>query len=465
MTGHNPAARRLIVACLLSGFAAGLDATSSFITFPAIREDLAGGDTASATWVLTIAGIVSGAVLLQAGRLADRYGHNRILVVSAWSLAGASAAATVAPTLTLLIVARGLQAAALAGLAVSSIAILVRETPRAMLATTLGRWGLWTATSGVVGPIAAAALVEAATWRLMFAATIPTSVAIALLALPAWNDTHVRVRRGAIDYLGVVMAMAGLSLLVLALLEGGGWGWGSAETLGSLAASCLLLGAVVARSRVHVDPIIPLHLFRVADFRLSLVIGLVQQIMFFAMWLALLSYATDVWEHGLIRTGLVLTIMPGTMTLLSSHAGRLADRRGVRGVMVGGAAVFCAGFATTVLTIGETPNTWLLMPGVLAAGVGMATLVPVNTSVATRSLDLEVVATGTALYQTTSRVGGALGSAVVVALLETGTIGDAATHRRPIWLIVALGLVTLVLSTFVQPHHREARAPSDVAVA
>lgn len=446
--------RRLVVACMLSGFAAGLDATSSFITFPAIRADLADGDTAAATWVLTIAGIVSGAVLLQAGRLADRFGHNRILVTSAWGLAGASFTATVAPTLELLIAARGLQAAALSGLSVSSIAILVRETPPERLSTTLGRWGLWTATSGVVGPIAAAGLVEAATWRLMFAATIPASIAVALLALPAWRLDHVRVARGVIDYLGTAMAMAGLSLLVLALLEGGSWGWGSGRTVGALVASGALLGAVVARSRVHADPIIPLHLFGLRDFRLSLGIGFVSQIMFFGMWLALLSYATDVWGHGIIRTGLMLTVMPGTMTLLSTRAGRIADEHGVRRVMVIGAAIFVVGFTVTNLMVDDTPNTWLFIPAVITAGFGMASLVPVNTSVATRSLTPDVVATGTALLQTTSRVGGSLGSAIVVALLQTGTIGDAATHRRPIWMIVGLGALTLVLAAFVQPHHR-----------
>ncbi len=446
-----PVTRRLIIASMLSGFAAGLDATSSFIVFPAIRSDLANGDTASASWVLTIAGIVSAAVLLQAGRLADRFGHDRILITSAVGLAAASLASTLAPTLALLVAARGLQAAALAGMSVSSIAILVRETPTDRLSTRLGTWGLWTATSGVVGPVLAAGLVEAATWRLMFAATIPFSIAIALLAAPAWRIEHTRVQRGVIDYLGTAMAMAGLSLLVLALLEGGDWGWGSGRTIGSLVGGWLLLVGVIARSRVHPDPIVPLYVFGLPDFRLSLLIGFVSQIMFFAMWLALLSYATDVWGHGLVRTGLLLTVMPGTMMVISAAMGRTADERGARLVMATGSIIFTVGFAFAALRLGEAPNTWLLVPVVIGAGIGMAAVVPINTSVATRSLAPDIVGTGTAIFQTTTRVGAAFGSALVVTLLETGTIGDAATHRRPIWLIVGCGALCAVLSARIRP--------------
>ena len=74
---------QLLNATYICGFVAGFDSTSTFILFPAIRQSLGNGDTASTTWILTIVGIVSAAVLLQAGQLADRFGHNKIMIASA----------------------------------------------------------------------------------------------------------------------------------------------------------------------------------------------------------------------------------------------------------------------------------------------------------------------------------------------------------------------------------------------
>ena len=241
-------AKRLSSAAYLSGFVAGLDATAAFFIFPSVRDSLAGGDTASATWILTIVGIVSAAVLLQAGRLADRFGQDRVLIASALGGTAASLLAGAAPTIELLVVAKGLQSGFLAGLGVSSIAILVREAPRDRLATALGTWAFWTATSGVVGPILASSLVELSSWRLMFVATAPATAAVAVLARPAWDVEFDRTERAPIDYLGTVAAMGGLSLAVYVLLEGNDWGWLSGQTLGYLAISLALLGLVIGRS-------------------------------------------------------------------------------------------------------------------------------------------------------------------------------------------------------------------------
>lgn len=449
-----------MTAAYLSGFAAGLDATAAFFIFPSVRDGLAGGDTASATWLLTIVGIVSAAVLLQAGRLADRIGQNRLMVVSALGATASALLAAAAPTLELLVVAKGLQAGFLAGLGVSSIAIIVREAPPQRLATAMGTWAFWTATSGVLGPLLASGLVEIATWRLMFVASAPISAAVAVLASPGWTADFVRARRSAIDYGGTLAAMAGLSLAVYALLEGNDWGWSSGRTVGCLAFGFALIGFVVARSRGHPDPIVPLQLFKNRDFSVSVMIGFVSSIMFFGMWLALLSYATDVWDQSLIATGLLLTLMPGTMTLFARASGRFADARGVRNLVAAGASFFSAGFAATALIIGSNPRPALLLPAVLAAGVGMATVLSNTTTAGSRTLEPALVGTGTAILQTAHRIGGSLGSALVVAILETGQIGNAATHRRTLWLIAALGIVVAILASQLSDRRLRAGDPA-----
>lgn len=437
---------RLITASYMAGFVAGLDATTTFFIFPAVRDGLAGGDTASATWLLTIAGIVGATVLLQAGRLADRFGHNRVIVVSALGATCAALVAALAPTLTLLVVVKGIQAGCLAALGVSSIAIIVRLTPPGQLATAMGKWAFWTAMAGVAGPLVASGLVELGSWRYMFLVAAPVTAGAAVLAWPGFHASFVQNDRAPIDFVGTFAAMAGLGLAVYALLEANDWGWFGGKTLAAIGVSAVLLGAVLARSRGHEDPIVPLHLFKHRDYSLSVVIGFVASVMFYGMWLALISYATDVWDQSVLEIGLLLMLMPGTMSLFARKAGRFADANGVRGVVSGGALVFAAGFGVVALTIGSEPSTLLLLPAVFTGGIGMATVLSNITTVGTRTLEPSLVGTGTAIMQTGHRIGGALGSALVVAVLQTGEIGEAATHRRSLWMIAGLGVVVALLA-------------------
>jgi len=441
---------QLLNATYICGFVAGFDSTSTFILFPAIRQSLGNGDTASTTWILTIVGIVSAAVLLQAGQLADRFGHNKIMIASAGMSVIGSVLSALSPNLIILVAGRGIQAAALAGLGVSSIAIIVRETEEGVLATALGRWAVWTAIAGVSGPIFSSIFVEYASWRLLFVTVVPISVLIILLGVPSWSKDHTVVERDRVDIAGTLGAMGGIAMVVLALLEGNSWGWVGARTVLSFLAGFLLIIIVILRSKVHVSPVIPLNLFSEKRFVLMAIIGFTSSLMFFGMWLALLSYAIDVWGFSLIKTGLLLTIMPGTMTLIAFPAGRFADTHGFRGVMLTGSLIFTIGFVLTASTISSAASIGTMIPAVVAAGVGMATVLGNTTAAGTQNLDSDLVGTGTAILQTSYRIGGSLGSAVVAAILESGTIGTPKTHEWSIWAIVISGVITSSLCLLIK---------------
>ena len=446
----NEVKSRLLWATLICGFIAGFDSTSTFILFPAIRSSLGNGDTAATTWILTIVGIVSAAVLLQAGHLADRFGHNRIMITSAGASVAGSLLSAVSPNLFLLVAGRGLQAAALAGLGVSSIAIIVRETEPGLLATAMGRWAFWTAAAGVSGPILSSIFVEYASWRILFLSVIPISAMVIYLGAPYWNTDQRSSEKARIDYLGTFAAMVGISLFVLALLEGNDWGWASPQTSISFASGFLFVALVVRRSKTHDSPVIPLHVFSNTTFVLSAIIGFISSLMFFGMWLALLSYAIDVWGFSPMKTGLLLTVMPGSMIFIAQPAGRFADRNGFRGIMAGGAVIFTVGFLATNLAAGDSPSIPSMLPALVAAGIGMATILSNTTAVGTQELEPSLVGTGTAILQTGYRIGGSLGSAVVAAILESGTIGTVTTHKWSLWAIIISGAITGILCSSIK---------------
>lgn len=424
-------------AAYLCGYLAGLDSTSQFFVFPEIRTSLADGDTAAASWTLTIAGIVGAVALLQAGRLCDRFGHDRVLIGAAGVVMAGSMLAVAAPTLLVLVIARGVQAAGLASLGVSSISVIVRDTPTAKLATVLGAWGFWTALSGVSGPLFASVLIGLLSWRWLYLVEVLVAATVVWAASPGWSRPRPGWARSRVDVLGTTLVAVGLALVVLALLEGNDWGWASAQTAGALAGGAALLAFVVRRSRHHDDPVVPLEPFRTGGFVTATLTQSLATVGFFAMWLAMLTYMTEVWDYTLVRAGLLLTMMPGGMALTSRQVGRYVDKHGPRGVVLGGCGLVSFGFATTALLVDAEPRAVLMLPAILSAGPGMSTILLPTTRAATRVLAEHQLGAGTALLQTLGKVAGGLGPAAVVALLGSGISGDPATHRLAIWLVVA----------------------------
>jgi MFS family permease len=438
--------QRMKIAALIGGAVAGFDASSSFFLYPAVRDSIAHGNASSASWFLTVSGIVGAAVLLQAGRLADRYGHHRLFVVGGSGFAIATLLAVVAPTLPLLIAARALQAASLAIIGPSSVAIIVAVSAPERRAADLGLFAAATGAMGMFGPVVTALLIKATSWRIPMLVMIPIILVGVLFAWPGWSVERASDREPApLDVVGGVAVMVGLGVLVAAVVKGNAWGWLSARTTTLGAISVALLVAAVWRARHHADPAVPLDLFLYRSLRVGGALGFVASFAFFAHWLALMNYMTGVWRYSATRSGIWLTLMPAMMMVFGVAAGKAADRVGFRRVMVPTALFYTLGFGGFALKGTATPNLAVLFVGVFAAGVGMAGVWPLLASVGTRGLPPDRMATGAALLQTVQRVGGSLGSAAVVVVLE-GSGADVARHMRPMWMLAGSGIVLVIIA-------------------
>ena len=91
-----------------------------------------------------------------------------------------------------------------------------------------------------------------------------------------------------------------------------------------------------------------------------------------------------------------------------------------------------------------------MLPALIAAGIGMATILSNTTAVGTQELEGSLVGTGTAILQTSYRIGGSLGSAVVAAILEAGEIGVVITHKWSVWAIIICGVITALLCSLIK---------------
>ena len=436
---------RLVLAATMAGFLLGWEATSSFFLFPEIRESLAGGDAVQASWVLTITGVISSALLLTSGRLGEQIGYQTLYQAGLLLFGVTNLLSGLAPNLFTLIVFRGLAAASIAILAPAAIAIIAATAPPGGQARSIARYGLWTGIAAVAGPITMTLLVSTLSWRYGYFVQTPF-----VLVVVAMSRTRVEVpgrnRGRRIPIVDTLISAVAVGLIVLALSSSDEWGWGSARFLGASATAVALLIAVVRRSSGE-DPFVPLDLFRIRRYRFASLLSLLLSIAFFTQWLAMLLYLTEIWAFGLIEAGLLLSIMAAVMVIIVVPAGRVVDRVGHFPVILFGTVIYTIGFGQFRLLTGDDRSNLILLIALVGSGVGMGTVWPTLTSAAVLGVPSDRLGSASAVLNATQRIGGAFGIALLASLVTSG-VGATTTDQylRGLSIMPIVGLVAIVLS-------------------
>ena len=298
-----------------------------FFLFPEIRDVLASGDSTDAAWILTITGVVSSSLLLQGGRLGEKYGYQNLYKWGILFFAFTSLCCALSPNLWVLILFRGLTAVSLAVISPLAAAILVAKADSGSENMALARVGVFVGISGVTGPIVITLLIDSFSWRFGYFSQIPFAVLAALLS---WRDAEIpgRNKKREIDFVDSTLAALSVGFLVFALSKADEWGWLSMNFSGTVALSLLLAFMVLRRSKMSNDPQIPLSLFKRRKYRFTSFLSFTIASTFFSHWLVLLLFLTDIWDFGLIKASVLLTVMPGMVTVTSIPTGRMADKYG-----------------------------------------------------------------------------------------------------------------------------------------
>jgi NTE family protein len=321
-------------------------------------------------------------------------------------------------------------------------------------AQTVALWGGTAALAVAVGPSAGGALISAAGWRSAFYVNLPVA-AVAWLAGRRWvpPDPQPAPWRGG-DYGGVILISLALAALVLAISEGPDWGWANWRVVAAIAAAVISGSALIRRCRRHPEPVVDLRLFRARSFTVANAATVTYGIGFFAMLLGNILFLTEMWNYSALRAGLAITPAPLVVAALSGPAGRTAARIGFRPVIAAGSLVFALGMCWYATASGSRPayvTVWL--PGLLLVGIGIGLAFPVLGAAAVSSLPADRFAVGSAINQTCRQLGGALGVAILVALLGKRTTGPAALAAfHHLWILSAtMAALTGVCSLLLRP--------------
>ncbi|SEB46849.1 drug resistance transporter, EmrB/QacA subfamily [Paramicrobacterium humi] len=438
------AKRLVLVVAILASFVSFLDGSIVNVALPSIADELGGG-LAVQQWVVDAYMLTLGALILLAGSLSDAFGRGRVLAAGLVWFGVTSLLCAIAPTATLLIIARALQGVAAALLVPSSLAIIMSTFPSKEQGGAIGRWTAWTGTAMIIGPLLGGGLVDAVSWRLIFAINVvPIVVTLWLMRrMPA----QPRPAGGAhVDILGAVLGAVGLGGLVFALIEQERFGWTSLVVLVPLvvgvAASALF---IVWQARAR-SPMLPLTLFRARNFSVGNVATVfVYGALSFGLFIMVIYLQQ---AAGFPATLAGLATMPPTLVMLalSGRIGAWSSRIGPRLFMGVGPIVAGIGFALTV-TVQPAINYWLqLLPGLLLFGLGLSITVAPLTSAILGAISTERSGIASAVNNAVSRVAGLV--TVACAGLIIGGSVDLDGFRRGMIVTAAMlivgGIVSLI---------------------
>jgi EmrB/QacA subfamily drug resistance transporter len=408
--------RLALVAAIMGSFVAGLDATAVNVALPAIRADLGGG-LAGQQWVSNAYLLTLGSLILVGGSLGDVFGERRVFSIGVAGFGVASLLCAIAPSIGVLIACRALQGTFGALLTPSALAVIVTAFPKAERGAAIGSWTAWSGIATVIGPLAGGYLVDAVSWRLIFAVNVPFVVATLMLvslAVPARarGTAHARV-----DWLGAALTFLGLAGPVLGLIRQPVVGWGSPQVLGPGLGGLALLAGFVWHERRAPAPMLPLGLFRRRNFTAGNVETFAMYGGLSITFFLLVLYLQEVAGYSALRAGFAL--LPTTIVtfLLAKRMGRLADRFGPRLFMGLGPLTAAAGLALMQRLGAHVSYLTDLLPALLLFSLGLASTVAPLTATVLSDADESDAGIASGVNNAIARVAGLLGIAAVGAVI------------------------------------------------
>src|SRR4051794_16438097 len=417
--------RKWMVLALLLGvqFMVVLDIAIVNVALPSIQTDL-GFSQENLQWVVSAYALMFGGFLLLGGRIADLIGRRRVFLVGITVFTIGSLLSGLAWSSAALIGARSLQGLGAALITPAALSILTTTFAEGKERNTaLGAWGAIGAFGAVAGVLLGGILTDLLSWQWIFFVNIPVGLgafAVAPLLLGESRDATAK----SFDIPGATLVTSGLVVLVYAITQANGYGWGSAQTLGLFATSAVLLVAFVVWEARASDPLMPLSIFRLRTLVGANVAGLILGTVIFSMFLMLTLYMQQVLEYSPMRTGVAYLAVAGTAIVWSAVAAKLVTRVGVKPVLVVGMAFLTAGIAYfTQVSVGGSYLVDLL-PGFLLVAVGMGfSFVPISIA-ALAGVQPSEAGLASGLINTSQQIGGALGIAALSAVATSTTADD-----------------------------------------
>jgi EmrB/QacA subfamily drug resistance transporter len=421
----------VLIVLTLGFFMILLDTTIVYVAIPKIEEGL-NTDFDQVLWVINAYMLTYAVLLITAGRLGDLLGPKKLFITGLVLFTLASAACGFSQTGGQLITFRVIQACGGALLTPQTLSVITTLFPPERRGSAFGVWGMVAGISAALGPIVGGYLVTTYDWQAIFFLNVPigvVAVTAAILLMPEirFNSHH------DFDIIGVALVSVGLFLGIFALVEGQTYSWGTLTPAGSfsvgpthwgvisiyslLVYSAIVLAVFVWAETKAREPLLPFALFRDRNFSVANILSLGSSFGLTSMWIPLILLLQTVLGWSPMRAGLTAVPYSLSTMIVAPVAGRLSDRINPRYILMVGFGMSAAGVVVLASALALDDTWWSFVPGLIVAGIGMGcTMVPLTT-VAMRDVPPPMAGAASGFINTVRQVGGAVGTAVVGAVL------------------------------------------------
>lgn len=393
-----------------------MDLTVLNLAVPALSADLK-PSSSQLLWIIDIYGFMVAGALITMGTLGDRIGRRRLLLIGATAFGLASVVAAFSTSAAMLIATRallGLAGATLAPSTLSLIRNMFHDPDQRRVA--IGVWITSYSVGAAIGPFLGGLMLQHFWWGSVFLLGVPVMVLLLLLGpilLPEFRDEEA----GRLDLISAAMSLAAVLLVIYGLKRLAQDGAAALPFIAILAGAVIAL-AFVRRQQSLVDPFIDLHLFRAPAFSGSLATYLLGTFVAFGAYVFMAQYLQLVLGLSPLEAGL-WTLPWSAAFIVSSNLTPLMARRIRPAVVVAaGLALTAVGFG--ILTqIGGAHGLTVLVAGSVVYSLGLAPVITLATDLIVGSAPPERAGAASAISETSSELGGALGIAIL------GSIGAA----------------------------------------
>ena len=441
-------AAALLSVCL-GFFVIQLDVTIVNVALPAIQREI-GGSVAGLQWVVDAYTLALAAIMLTAGSEADRTGARRLFTAGLAVFGAGSAACAAAPTLGVLIAARAVQGLGASALLPCSLALLVHQFPDARArARALGVWGGMGSLGVALGPVIGGGIVALASWRLIFVINVPVCAATIVLLRRHVPESPVNTSRRT-DLWGLMLGVGALAGLTAGFITAGQHGWLAPVPDAMLAAGAGIGVAFTVAEHRQAVPMLPLRVFRSRNLTAATGVGVLFNLCIYGALICLSLFLQEARHESALSTGLLVLPMSVAVGVGSTASGPLTARLGPKPPMITGFVLATAG-AVLLAAAGAGTSLALIVAGSVL--LGMCSLaMPAMTAVVVGSVGRERAGLASGILNAARQSGGALGVALLGALLAGSRHSSHGMGLRlplavaAVGYLVAIGL-TLVIRT------------------
>jgi len=412
---NSKTARWVLVLSSVASLMVALDALVVSTALGVIRSSLH-ASIDELEWTVNAYGLSFAVLLVPAAALGDRLGRRRLFAVGLGLFVLGSIACALSPNASLLIASRALQGSAAALVAPLSLALVSAAFTPERRGWAMGVYGGITGIAVLGGPVIGGAVTQGLAWQWVFWINVPIGLAAIPLVLTRIPESY--GPRARLDVPGLALVTTAALGIVWGLMRGNDVGWGSAETIATLAAGLAALAGFVWVERRVAEPMLPPRMFASRGFSAGTGANFLFSAALFSAVFFMAQFQQISLGQGPLDSGLRLLPWTGTLFIVAPIAGSLTNRIGERTLVTLGLTMQAIGFAWVAAIASPHMTYWHTIAPMVIAGAGISMAIPSAQNVVMSAVAPTDLGKASGTYMTMRQLGGVFGLAIAVAVFR-----------------------------------------------